>query len=174
MCLLSQLLSVSVIGQMWATRGWKLPSAGHSVLSHDPLAEGRQERPPALASLLQRLLADAASGSWNGSRTGLAEAQWGVITAWWWHGTGARAGAAAAASKLPSRPSVLPITSLHPRVSGVIPGFSGQESIPSGGFDCPWLWLLVTAPSLSDKPCRPRAQEKGHIHGGLASSSVPT
>lgn len=46
----------------------KLPSAGQSVLSHVPLAEGRQERPPKLASLLQRRLPDSASWSWSGNR----------------------------------------------------------------------------------------------------------
>lgn len=57
---------------------WTLPSAGQSVLSHVPLAEGREEGPPELVALLQRQLTDTASRSWSGSRLGLAPARWGA------------------------------------------------------------------------------------------------
>lgn len=67
-CLLIQTaLSVSQAGCK-PPGAWTLPAAGQSVLTHVPLASGRQERPPELASLLQRLRAEAASRSWSGSR----------------------------------------------------------------------------------------------------------
>lgn len=91
------------------------------------------------------------AGAEAGSR--LALALWGggprtIITAW-------SSRLEPALCFLPF-PSGLPSRVPHgPHAFRVVPDFSGQESISSRWFDCPYFGLLLTAWSLHDKPSGP-------------------